>query len=43
MLLIPLLLGSAGTIGRDSPWPLIAGAIVRVVLMQSANVATLRS
>ena len=39
MLLIPLLLGIAGTIGRDSPWPLIAGAIVGVVLMQSPKVA----
>ncbi len=39
MLLIPLLLGIAGTIAGDTPWPLIAGAIAGIVLMQSPKIA----
>jgi regulator of protease activity HflC (stomatin/prohibitin superfamily) len=39
MLLIPVLVGIAGTIASDGPWPLIAGAIAGVVLMQSPKVA----
>jgi regulator of protease activity HflC (stomatin/prohibitin superfamily) len=39
MPLIPVLVGIAGTIASDAPWPLIAGALAGVVLMQSPKVA----